>query len=122
MALFPTGPLLPECLDVRNVPSSQMQHLTVHLSGECHICCDSSSVVHIFRIIRQLRFYWSQRKIIVITPASSVNECTIVRYLLNLTLNCILDVSRIISSIFLLVASLTSLTVPKTEGISTQVY
>ena len=94
---------MPECLNVRNVPTSQMQRLTVHLSGECHLCRDM--------FIRNSHFFnyktaqIGHREIFfVITPASSVNECTIVRYLLNPILNCILDVSRIISSKFLLVA------------------
>ena len=39
-ALFPVGPLLTECLDVMNIPTSQIQNLTVHLSGECHLFCD----------------------------------------------------------------------------------
>ena len=40
LALFPVGPFLPECLDVMNIPTSQIQNLTVHLSGECHLFCD----------------------------------------------------------------------------------
>ena len=37
LSLYSLGPLLPECLDVRTIPPSQIESLTVHLSGECQI-------------------------------------------------------------------------------------
>lgn len=36
LSLIFLGPLLPECLDVRNIPTSQIRDLTIELSGECH--------------------------------------------------------------------------------------
>ena len=67
---------MPECLDVRNVPTSQMQRLTVHLSGECHSCRDSFISNSHFKNHKTAQI--GHREIFfVITPASSVNDNTL---------------------------------------------